>query len=454
MSATMTQAAAHQSPSGTVEVPRTAQRLAGAAATVPSQGRAGKDHERIAGRAGPEPQQGRNGRDLDDVACKSLLGIAMEADSMASQQWSADPRVLGDKLRQLARLARQAVILARFAAHDQHDDKPGDAVPSVAPATGPAAHMSVGLAAPPASQMTEALCKESIGILREALLNAETGPPALQARVALRMAAGLLLTMAGDGIGFCPPAGPEEFRPTNHASHGSVREHARSRVGEPLLSSWRHRGPHPDARNADPEMARPLHPVPSPPPVRVVIADGNPVLRAGLRAVFNAVSATTVVAEAADTQDALQQVQRHHADVLLLDARMALPEGRATIQRLGQLAEVVMLDWTDDAIQLDPGELIRVVLNAARRDPGVSRHADPGPADPLRAWDHAERSRPADLRPREREIMQFIAEGLSNREIAARLVISEKTVKNHICSIYQRLGVQGRGEAISHWRER
>jgi DNA-binding NarL/FixJ family response regulator len=50
--------------------------------------------------------------------------------------------------------------------------------------------------------------------------------------------------------------------------------------------------------------------------------------------------------------------------------------------------------------------------------------------------------------------MQLIAEGLSNRQIAARLVISEKTVKNHICSIYGRLSVHERGQAVSRWRER
>jgi DNA-binding NarL/FixJ family response regulator len=93
------------------------------------------------------------------------------------------------------------------------------------------------------------------------------------------------------------------------------------------------------------------------------------------------------------------------------------------------------------------------VLNAAWRDPGASRRADPLLASPLRARDPAERSYPVALRPREREIMQFIAEGLSNRQIAARLVISEKTVKNHICSIYQRLGVHGRSQAISQWQD-
>jgi DNA-binding NarL/FixJ family response regulator len=78
--------------------------------------------------------------------------------------------------------------------------------------------------------------------------------------------------------------------------------------------------------------------------------------------------------------------------------------------------------------------------------------AGPEPASSLRADDHQAGCHPGSLRPREREIMGLIADGLSNRQIAARLVISDKTVKNHICSIYQRLGIKERGEAISRWR--
>jgi DNA-binding CsgD family transcriptional regulator len=57
------------------------------------------------------------------------------------------------------------------------------------------------------------------------------------------------------------------------------------------------------------------------------------------------------------------------------------------------------------------------------------------------------------LTPREKEIMDLIAEGLSNRQIAERLVISPKTVKNHICNIYQRIGIHERRQAVSLWRE-
>ena len=57
------------------------------------------------------------------------------------------------------------------------------------------------------------------------------------------------------------------------------------------------------------------------------------------------------------------------------------------------------------------------------------------------------------LTARECEILELIAAGLSNRQIAARLVISPKTVKNHIWNLYQRMGVRGRGQAVSRWRE-
>jgi DNA-binding NarL/FixJ family response regulator len=108
--------------------------------------------------------------------------------------------------------------------------------------------------------------------------------------------------------------------------------------------------------------------------------------------------------------------------------------------------------------ELEQGELIQVVLDAAGQRPVPAHHAPAGAAGPLRANLGRAASGPAacspmDLRPREREIMGLIADGLSNRQIAARLVITEKTVKNHICSIYQRFGVSERSQAVSLWQQ-
>lgn len=97
---------------------------------------------------------------------------------------------------------------------------------------------------------------------------------------------------------------------------------------------------------------------------------------------------------------------------------------------------------------LDPGALIQVVRPLARPRPGLPR-----PMVGRAGAAGAVAGHPACLlTPREREVMGLIAEGLSNRQIAARLVISEKTVKNHICRIYQRFGVYERSQAVSRWQ--
>ena len=141
----------------------------------------------------------------------------------------------------------------------------------------------------------------------------------------------------------------------------------------------------------------------------------------------------------------------------------------ATIRQISPLTRVVTLTSMDDANlamgavaagasgcllrgEFEPGELIQAVLGAARQQPVPEPYAGANGKSSLRAG-LGRRPRPMGLRPREMEIMGLIAEGLSNRQIAARLVITEKTVKNHICSIYQRFGVTERSQAVSHWRE-
>jgi DNA-binding NarL/FixJ family response regulator len=206
------------------------------------------------------------------------------------------------------------------------------------------------------------------------------------------------------------------------------------------------------------------------PPVRVVMADRNPVLRRGLAAAFECAPGIEIAAETDNGKDAVALVRRHHPDVLLLDVGMLLTGGSATIQQISQQTQVVMLTCADDSGlltravaagacgyvmhgKLEQSELIQVVLDAAWRMPMRSVPASADMTGSLSTEDGRARSYPGGLRPREREIMELIAEGLSNRQIAARLVISDKTVKNHICSIYQRLGVQERSQAVSRWRE-
>jgi len=92
-------------------------------------------------------------------------------------------------------------------------------------------------------------------------------------------------------------------------------------------------------------------------------------------------------------------------------------------------------------------ELVRLARHAVIQAQQVIRGVHEGPRDDSPGGSNLSH----DLTPREREIMELIAGGLSNRQIADRLVISPKTVKNHIYSIYQRIGVHERGQAVNRW---
>jgi DNA-binding NarL/FixJ family response regulator len=290
-------------------------------------------------------------------------------------------------------------------------------------------------------------------------------------RVSLRRAGQLLvLTVEDDGAGHCLSADLATLQAAGRRGLAAMNERARRLGGRLIVESRPGRGtrvqvemPAPAAAPATP----PSRVVPVASQVGAIVADSNPVFRLGLRAALGHAAGIKIAAEADNGKDAVALVRRHHPDVLLLDIRMPLPDGPATIRHLSQLTQVVMLTSGDDAHlvmeaaeagasgcvlrgELEQSALIQVVMDAARQRPIPAR---PAPAGPLRADPGRPVPSPTDLRPREREIMGLIADGLSNRQIAARLVITEKTVKNHICSIYQRFGVVERSQAVSLWRE-
>jgi DNA-binding NarL/FixJ family response regulator len=464
----MTQAIMRDAQNWPVVAALAAPSLDAAAGGAPHPGLPGADHAQLTARTAVAAERSRIAGELDDAACKSLLGIALVADSLTAPHWSADPPSLDDRLRELGRLARQAVGEVRCVINDLRDDVLGNAVRSVASAWGIVAGIRVTLAVPQVSDTTEEIRREVVAILRAALLNVEQHAGASQVRVSLQTGGGLLMVIADNGSGFSAQARLDEVKSAPRGGLAVMRERVCRLGGNLIIRSEPGRGTRLEVRIPAPELARQrLRAAPSAPPVRVVIAESNPVLRFGLRAVLGQSPATEVVAEAATGSQAAEQVRLHDADVLVLDARMSLPDGPATIRQLSQLAQVVVLTWADDAGsvmpavaagayvipgEFEPGELIRLVLDAARRgrEAGCApRRGQPGA--PSAAEDEA-RSVNGRLRPREREIMQLIADGMSNRQIAARLVISEKTVKNHICSIYQRLGAHGRSQAISRWR--
>jgi DNA-binding NarL/FixJ family response regulator len=179
------------------------------------------------------------------------------------------------------------------------------------------------------------------------------------------------------------------------------------------------------------------------------------------------------VGEAATGREAIDQAEALRPDVVLLDIRMPVMDGVKAAERLATQCKVMMLTYSDDepmvagAIRagahgylvhgrFEPDELTRAVRDLA----GGKRIVSPSVAPVIfeliaRGESHdaapARDSGPDALTGREREVMTSISRGRSNRDIATELVISEKTVKNHIRAIYDKLGVGSRAEAMAVW---
>ncbi|MFD8230483.1 response regulator [Streptomyces sp. NPDC059696] len=300
--------------------------------------------------------------------------------------------------------------------------------------------------------------------------------------------------------------------------------------------------PHPGA--SQPPPPQDLFAAPPTHRLRVVVADDNPVVRAGLTALLSGRADIEVVAEAADGRQAYEAAHRHRPDVVLLDVRMPGVDGISALPYLVQIAPVVMLTYSreseivQEALRrgaggyLVHGEFTADQLVDAVRDIKEGRahftptaagallaqfRRDPGPAptaslpeglgqsssataygispsvEPYTHTQHA--VQPARLRPpasphvstssenlsqvqpnvgqsssewtggrpaapdrsrfqlstREAEIMDLIASGMNNQQIAATCFISEKTVKNHINRIFAKLHSTSRSEAAAKW---
>jgi DNA-binding NarL/FixJ family response regulator len=208
----------------------------------------------------------------------------------------------------------------------------------------------------------------------------------------------------------------------------------------------------------------------SPRQVRIAIADDHQIFRDGLKRLLESEPGFKVVAEAADGVDAVRVARESKPDVLLLDVAMPRMDG---IEAMGT-PEVGSTRVIFLTAAIDPGELLRAVQFGARgvvlkesatRDliDGIHSVMDgrlligPEIADDLaQAVRQAgsQRERPFGLTPREVEIVDAIAAGDSNRDIAVRLNISLQTVKHHLTSIFDKTGTSSRLElalfAIRH----
>ncbi len=199
--------------------------------------------------------------------------------------------------------------------------------------------------------------------------------------------------------------------------------------------------------------------------MRVLVVDDNALIRLGLRAALEEIADVEAVVEAVDGQQAIELASAGGFDVTLLDVRMPGRDGLSALPELVAFSTVLMLTHTDDQAavaeamragaagylvhgSLSPAGIeaaIRTCLAGGRVVSGLETWAVPA-APPAH-------SRPAadELSGREAEITELIAQGLTNTQIARRLYLSEKTVKNHINRIFAKLGVANRAQAIATW---
>jgi DNA-binding NarL/FixJ family response regulator len=213
------------------------------------------------------------------------------------------------------------------------------------------------------------------------------------------------------------------------------------------------------------------------PVLRLVVADDNPVVRAGMSNLLATVPGLDVVGTAADGREALELVERLRPDLALLDVRMPQIDGIAVAQAIASTVPVLMLTHSDEpeviAAALAAGARGYVVhsefdvdeiVSAVRTVAAGGVHLSPA-AGGILAAAAARSIGPAlatvtgsaqtwGLSAREQEVMDLIAEGKSNGQIAKECYLSEKTVKNHVNRIFAKLMVTSRAEAVSRWLRR
>lgn len=213
-------------------------------------------------------------------------------------------------------------------------------------------------------------------------------------------------------------------------------------------------------------------------PIRVVAADDQRVVREGLALVLGLLPGVEVVATAADGDEAIELAHRLGPDVVLMDLNMPRRDGvsaiRALREQCPQIKVIVLTTYADDRSVLDAlragargyltkdagGEQIAQALrdvldDRSVLDPAVQHHvvaaiaAAPAANRPPSAAVTNPPPLPAGLTPREAQVLELIARGLTNAEIAGELAVGEATVKSHINHLFPKIGARDRAQAVA-----
>ena len=209
-------------------------------------------------------------------------------------------------------------------------------------------------------------------------------------------------------------------------------------------------------------------------PIRIVVADDHPVVRGGLVSLLRTIPGLDVVGEAADGQTAVRLANEQRPDVVLMDVRMPGMDGVEATRQIREQTPatrvLILTMYDDDATvftamkagaqgyllkESEQDDIVRavhaVVAGEAIFGPGVAARVLGYFTEPPQAV-AAEYPFP-ELTDRERQVLELLAQGRSNADIAAELFLSPKTVSNQLTAIFAKLQVASRGEAIVRARE-
>jgi len=206
--------------------------------------------------------------------------------------------------------------------------------------------------------------------------------------------------------------------------------------------------------------------------IRVLLVDDNAIVRRGVASLLAEMEGLEVVGEASDGREAIARAAELKPDVVCLDVRMPVMNGVEAAGPLSERAKVLMLSYSEDeelvtgAIRngasgylvhgrFEPEELAERIVAVARGEMVLSPAVTPAVFDALRRAPGPDNDEDelglGSLTAREREVLNLLARGKSNRDIAEELFITNKTVKNHLSRVYEKLDVHSRAEAIALW---
>ncbi len=201
--------------------------------------------------------------------------------------------------------------------------------------------------------------------------------------------------------------------------------------------------------------------------IRVLIVDDHPIVREGVATVLERARDIEVVGAAGTVDEGLRMVSARHPDVILLDLKLPGAEGGESVATFAtKVAGVVVFtayDADDDVFRairggargyLLKGSAAADIVDAIRQVHAGNSYLSPRVAAKLvQGVTHA-RSRGGLLSPRERGVLRLVAAGLSNRQIAETLSLSERTIKFHVTAILNKLGADNRAQAVALAAER